>query len=224
MSCSLAWSNIFFFSKKEVLFFLCISLYPNPFVIIFFFRGRLKRSKVTLVNNLSFTYHFLLFVWNIWENGRPFFFPGRLIRWATWGGTFFCVCAVPNQQRTLNKLPPELRCRNFVTKHRLSMQIGTKGVWNVYMFHFACHRWWLGRGIESSSMQVKGHFLIHVVLVYDCCVFVFVFSLFYLRRSPQRSTGVQSRSCSSHDHLVTWSPRVTRYDQGWSRMTKDDQG
>ena len=32
----------------------------------------------------------------------------------------------PNQQRNLNKLPPELRCRNFVTKHRLSVQIGTK--------------------------------------------------------------------------------------------------
>ncbi len=34
---------------------------------------------------------------------------------------------VPNQQRrTLNKLLTELRCRNFVDKHRLSMQIGTK--------------------------------------------------------------------------------------------------
>ncbi len=27
---------------------------------------------------------------------------------------------------TLNKLPPELRCRNFVNKHRLSIQISTK--------------------------------------------------------------------------------------------------
>ncbi len=35
---------------------------------------------------------------------------------------------VPNQQRTtLNKLPPELQCRNNVTKHRLSLQIGAKG-------------------------------------------------------------------------------------------------
>ncbi len=32
----------------------------------------------------------------------------------------------PNQQRALNKLPPELRRRNFVTKHRLSTQIGAK--------------------------------------------------------------------------------------------------
>ncbi len=32
----------------------------------------------------------------------------------------------PNQQRTLNKLPTELRCRNFANKHRLSVQIGTK--------------------------------------------------------------------------------------------------
>ncbi len=30
----------------------------------------------------------------------------------------------PNQQRTLNKLPTELRRRNFVNKHRPSMQIG----------------------------------------------------------------------------------------------------
>ena len=32
----------------------------------------------------------------------------------------------PNQQRTLNKLPSELRCRNFVSRHLLSIQIGTK--------------------------------------------------------------------------------------------------
>ncbi len=30
---------------------------------------------------------------------------------------------LPNQQRTLNKLPTELRCGHFVDKHRLSMQI-----------------------------------------------------------------------------------------------------
>ena len=33
---------------------------------------------------------------------------------------------LPNQQRTLNKLPTELQCRNFVSKHRLSMQIGAE--------------------------------------------------------------------------------------------------
>ena len=33
---------------------------------------------------------------------------------------------VPNQQRTLNKLPAELQRRNFVNNHRLGMQIGTK--------------------------------------------------------------------------------------------------
>ncbi len=32
----------------------------------------------------------------------------------------------PNQQRTLNKLPTDLRCRNFVNKHRLSIRISTK--------------------------------------------------------------------------------------------------
>ena len=45
--------------------------------------------------------------------------------------TFFCQ-HLPNHQRTLNKLPTELRCQNFVTKHRLSIQIGTKHAKNVY--------------------------------------------------------------------------------------------
>ncbi len=34
--------------------------------------------------------------------------------------------AVPNQQPTLNRLASELRCRNFVAKRRLSMQVGAK--------------------------------------------------------------------------------------------------
>ena len=33
---------------------------------------------------------------------------------------------VPNRQGTLNELPTELRCGNFVTKHRLSIQVGAK--------------------------------------------------------------------------------------------------
>ena len=63
----------------------------------------------------------------------------------------------PNQQRTLNKLPTELRRRSFVAKHQLSMQIGTKRakMCNVYMFrlsfHFAYHRWWLGRWMEEEE-------------------------------------------------------------------------
>ncbi len=32
----------------------------------------------------------------------------------------------PNQQHTLNKLPTEFRHRNFVNKHRLSIQISAK--------------------------------------------------------------------------------------------------
>ena len=32
----------------------------------------------------------------------------------------------PDQQRTLNKVPTELRCRNFVAKHPLGIQIGAK--------------------------------------------------------------------------------------------------
>ncbi len=53
---------------------------------------------------------------------------------------FFLVCCLhihdkkrqglkhcqPNQQRTLSKLPTELRCRNFVNKHQLSIQGSTK--------------------------------------------------------------------------------------------------
>ncbi len=34
---------------------------------------------------------------------------------------------VPNQQRTLNKLPTELHCKIFVIHHRLSIQVGAKG-------------------------------------------------------------------------------------------------
>ena len=36
------------------------------------------------------------------------------------------VLSLPNQQRTLNKLLTELRCRNFVNRHRLSLQICIK--------------------------------------------------------------------------------------------------
>ncbi len=38
------------------------------------------------------------------------------------------VHKAPNQQRTLNRLPTDLRCRNFVTKHRLSIKIGARRV------------------------------------------------------------------------------------------------
>ncbi len=47
----------------------------------------------------------------------------------------------PNQQRTLNKLPTDPRCRNFVTKRRLSIQVGVKcakkHVCNVYVFQLS---------------------------------------------------------------------------------------
>ncbi len=60
---------------------------------------------------------------------------------------------LPNQQqRTLSKLPPELRCKIFVDKRRLSTQVGAKHVKNLHAtcaifrlsFHFACHHCWLG--------------------------------------------------------------------------------
>ncbi len=58
----------------------------------------------------------------------------------------------PNQQRTLNKLPAELQCWKFITKHRRSTQIGAKraktcvqGVHIPMSFYFCIHdHWWLG--------------------------------------------------------------------------------
>ncbi len=54
---------------------------------------------------------------------------------------------IPNRQRTLNKLPSELRCRNFCyqapTEHASRCQTCEKCVRNAYVFrlsfHFACH-------------------------------------------------------------------------------------
>ncbi len=56
------------------------------------------------------------------------------------------------------KYPTDLRRRNFANKHRLSIQKSAPNVQkcacNVYMFrlsfHFACHCWWLGRGLQGE--------------------------------------------------------------------------
>ena len=48
---------------------------------------------------------------------------------SSWGVSYRCwppQRCLPNQQRTHNKLTTKLRCRNFVTQHRLSLQIGAK--------------------------------------------------------------------------------------------------
>ncbi len=71
------------------------------------------------------------------------------------------ILYVPNQQRTLNKLPPELRRRNFVKKHRLNIANRRPNVQNcvrnVYLFrlsfHFACHRWWLGSQLSPHNFN-----------------------------------------------------------------------
>ncbi len=68
---------------------------------------------------------------------------------------------LPNQERTLNKLSTELRCRNFVAEHRLSMQVGAQTCKNVacdvyvfqLSFRFACHRWWLGKNCIAHSFH-----------------------------------------------------------------------
>ncbi len=39
---------------------------------------------------------------------------------------FFLLLLLPNQQRTLNKLPTDLRRRNFVNNYRLTTQIDAK--------------------------------------------------------------------------------------------------
>ncbi len=77
---------------------------------------------------------------------------------------------VPNQQRTLNELPTELRCQKFVNKHRLSSKkIGAKCVktcmqcvYTVFQLslHFAYHRWWLGKwDYPTSTQEGKGETL-----------------------------------------------------------------
>ena len=78
-----------------------------------------------------------------------------------WSGFFLLL---PNRQRTLNKLPTELRCRNFVNKHRLRMQIGAKRAKmckNVYIciyfnwasiLHTAIGGWVSGRAPPPSCI------------------------------------------------------------------------
>ena len=89
---------------------------------------------------------------------KPF---STYLGWGWWGKPPLCEHRhhppedhlLPNQQRTLNKLPTELRRENFVTKCRLSKQIGTKMCKKVCATctcsdrasFFACHRWWLGQ-------------------------------------------------------------------------------
>ena len=71
------------------------------------------------------------------------------------------VTSAPNRQRTLNRLPPELRCRNLVTKHRVSTQVAApnmrKRACDLHVFrlsfHFAHHRCWLGLPLHSLLRQ-----------------------------------------------------------------------
>ena len=78
--------------------------------------------------------------------------------------------SLPNQQRTLSKLPiTVVRCRNFIIKHRLSsVQICAKRAkmsvrWTIFRlsFHFSYQRWWLGgrcklwRSTDSLLRRVR---------------------------------------------------------------------
>ncbi len=72
---------------------------------------------------------------------------------------------IPDQRRTLNGLPPELRCRNFVDKHRPSMRIGRQTCRNVYhnvcvfrlSFHFAFHPLVVGLTCCTADLPTCEH-------------------------------------------------------------------
>ncbi len=113
----------------------------------------IKRCTITHVR----TQDMLLFI-RPWANSIFLDMVSSRQGFSSWGTRH----PLPNQQRTLNKLPTELRCRNFVTKHRLEhtnrYQNVQRLVCNVYMFrlsfHFAFHRWRLG--VEDNlRVQVR---------------------------------------------------------------------
>ena len=84
----------------------------------------IKRSKVTLTTSersrtrtRTRTQRFRILSWRLRRRG---------------GEQNIIFQLSPNQQHTLDKLPPELRCGNFVDNHPLSIQVGTKLAKNVY--------------------------------------------------------------------------------------------
>ena len=80
----------------------------------------------------------------------------------------------PNQQRTLNKLPTDLRCRNCVnkasTQHTNLRQTCKNRVCNVYIFQlsfrFAYYGWWLGFLSALSSMPPR-HLLLPTSKIFN---------------------------------------------------------
>ena len=67
------------------------------------------------------------------------------------------ILHLPNQQRTLNKLPTEVRCRSTDWAYKSVQRC--KNVHATFTcqlrFHFACRRWWLG----SSFLPHTNSFL-----------------------------------------------------------------
>ncbi len=67
-------------------------------------------------------------------------------------GANFSLLIPPDQQRTLNKLPTQIRCRNSATEHRLGHTNQSQTCRNVCAMCtssnrvsiFACRSWWLG--------------------------------------------------------------------------------
>ncbi len=84
------------------------------------------------------------------------------------------ISPLPNQQRALSKLPPELRCRDFVGKLRLSIQIGAKRVKKsvqsiacAFQLTFPFCTPPLVVGLENSSMEWH---LFSSLFFCPCCI------------------------------------------------------
>ena len=86
-----------------------------------------------------------------------------LVRQPCYHITHLLLLLLADQQRTFNKLLPELRCRNFVNKHRLSIQIDAKHaktcmqcVYGIFQlsFYFVYHHWRLGTP-NTNTQSIK---------------------------------------------------------------------
>ncbi len=108
---------------------------------------------------------------------------------------------LPNQRRTRNQLPTELRCRNFVDKRRLSIQV-MQNVQKCKVYNskwasiFAYHRWWLGGRL--CRLLLRSFFPSSTVAVMLCWPWKpLPLSLFPPLPSNQSSFGIPSSTSPS---------------------------
>ena len=126
----------------------------------------------TITTDPTYTSSTVLFflLARIWENSMlpiSFFYAlaDKGCKKKCAGNWLHFVC-LPNRQRTLSKLLTELRCRNVVNNHQLSVQkTCMQRVLYIFQlsFHFAFHRWWLG-----VEFFVHFFFLFVVVVPLKC--------------------------------------------------------